>query len=241
MNKLLVIYGCALLGSSPVAEPQESTVPLLRTNSESTRTVETSFTAINFNAEVIEDAPLYIMKFKVEEPSKLNLNEIEFIEEEEEIDLGFDTAAYLPEDFNPYEVYFDLNSIEYIETETDIDLGFDTSEYLPEGFNPYADPISVESINYIEEDEFDLGFDTAAYLPEGFSPYEVYFDVNSIEYIEEEEEIDLGFNTSKYLPEGFDPYADPVDLSSINYIDLDDLNDLCIESLFTILAYGQAR
>ncbi len=227
MNKLLVIYGCALLGSSPVAEPQESTVPLLQTNSETTRTLEHSFTAIQFDAEVTEDASSYIVKYNAEAPAELNLNEIEFIEEDD-IDLGFDTKDYLPTDFNPYEVYFDLNSIIYIETETEVDLGFDTSKYLPEDFDPYTNTVNVSSINYVEEEELDLGFDAEDYLPEGFNPYEAYFDVNSIEYIEEEEEIDLGFDPTKYLPEGFNPYADSIDMSSINYIDLDELNDVVI-------------
>ncbi|RNC92753.1 MAG: hypothetical protein ED555_06700 [Allomuricauda sp.] len=225
MNKLLVIYGCVLLGSSPVAEPQESTVPVIHKSTEFTRTLENSFTAIEFDAEVIEEAPLAVMTFKIEEPVELSLREIDFIEEETEIDLGFDTSAYLPEDFNAYEVYFDLNSVDYIESDTAIDLGFDTSKYLPEDFNAYEGSFDLTAINYVEDEEIELGFDTAAYLPEGFDPYEVYFDLNTIEFIEETDELDLGFDTSKYLPEGFDPYANPTDVSSINYIDLDKLND----------------
>jgi len=46
---------------------------------------------------------------------ELDINTIKYIEEEEVIDLGFDTADYLPEGFNPYEVYFDLNSVQFIE------------------------------------------------------------------------------------------------------------------------------
>ena len=69
MNKLLVIYGCVLLGSSPVAEPQESTVPVIHKSTEFTRTLENSFTAIEFDAEVVEEAPLAVMTFKIEGPA----------------------------------------------------------------------------------------------------------------------------------------------------------------------------
>ena len=53
------------------------------------------------------------------------------------MDLGFDTAKYLPEGFDPYEKTFDLNAIEYIEAEEEIDLGFDPMSYLPENFDPF--------------------------------------------------------------------------------------------------------
>ncbi|WP_273566031.1 hypothetical protein [Maribacter halichondriae] len=114
----------------------------------------------------------------------LSLNEITVIEFEEEIDLGFDTAEYLPEGFNPYEgMVLNIDDIELVEFEEEIDLGFDTADYLPKGFNAYAG--------------MDLDFE------EVFSD----LDLDDILYFIEEEEIDLGFDTSKYLPEGFDPYA----------------------------------
>ena len=50
--------------------------------------------AIDFNKEVEE----------------FDLNSIEFIEEEEVIELGFDTAEYLPAGFDAYAFYFDVNS-----------------------------------------------------------------------------------------------------------------------------------
>ncbi len=225
MNKLLVIYGSVLLGSAPVAEPQESTVPVIHKSTEFTRTLENSFTAIAFDAEVVEEGPLYVMDFNITEPGELNLNKVTFIEEiDEEVELGFDTSEYLPKGFNPYEVYFDLNSVEYVEVDTEIDLGFDTTGYLPEGFDPYIGSLEVNSINFVEEEVIDLGFDTENYLPEDFNPYEIYFDVNSIEFIEEEEKVELGFDTSKYLPGDFDPYASTSDVDSINYIELDEMN-----------------
>ncbi len=138
--------------------------------------------------------------------TELNLNDIVFIEAEDDLDLGFNTADYLPENLDPYKVYFDLNSITYVEEEEALD--FDTAAYLPKDFNPYANPKDISSVSYIEfEEEIDLGFDPEQYLPEGFNPYEVYFDLNSVKFMEEEEEVELNFNTSEYLPKGFDPYT----------------------------------
>jgi len=53
-----------------------------------------------------------------------------------QIELGFDTNDYLPEDFNPYKEEVPVNGINFMEEET-IDLGFETADYLPENFNPY--------------------------------------------------------------------------------------------------------
>ena len=98
-----------------------------------------------------------------------DINTVEYIEEEIEIDLGFDTADYLPEGFDPHKIYFDLNTVEYIEEEIELS---DLTKYLPEGFDAYAFPTDVQSINYIDEsDSFTLDFDTKKYLPEGFNPY----------------------------------------------------------------------
>ncbi len=152
-------------------------------------------------------APKLISTTYPDSQAELDLNEIVFIEEEEILDLGFDTRDYLPEGFDANEAYVDLNGITFIEDE-ELELNFDTALYLPEDFDPYAAPEGIEGINYMEEEEvIDLGFDTAAYLPEGFDPYEIYFDLDSVEYIEEEEEIVLDFNPADFLPEGFDPYA----------------------------------
>nr|WP_298923633.1 hypothetical protein [uncultured Allomuricauda sp.] len=184
MNKLLMIYGCLLISGTAVAEEQQSTTLVAQTTAKTVSTFERNYTVLNSNTEIIKDS------------FTLNLDEIEFIEKESEIDLGFDTSNYLPEDFNPYEIYFDLNSIIYIEDENELQLDFDATYNLPEGFDPYTDIVGVESINYVEDEAIELGFNTAHYLPEGFSPYEAYFDLNSIEYIEdegEEMEMDLGF------------------------------------------------
>jgi len=98
-----------------------------------------------------------------------DINSIEYIEEEIEIDLGFDVADYLPEGFDPYKMYVDLNAIEFIEEDIKID---DLSKHLPSGFDAYAYPQDVKSINYIDEnDAFELNFNPKKHLPEGFNPY----------------------------------------------------------------------
>ena len=227
MNKLLLIYGCLFMSSSPIAEAQKSTVPVVQTSQETNRSFENNFTALTIEADVIEEAPFYVLRYEDSTPYELDLNEIEFIEEETVVDLGFETADYLPEGFNPYETFFDLNSIIYIGDETEIDLGFDTSEYLPGDFDPYSANFDVNAISYIEEgeEEIVLDFDTADYLPEGFNPYEVYFNVNSLDFVDMEEiEWEFGFDTMDYLPVDFDPYANTLALSAINYMEEDNID-----------------
>lgn len=98
-----------------------------------------------------------------------DVNSIEYIEEDEQIELGFDSADYLPEGFDPYEVYFDLNAVQFEEEEIEIS---DLTKYLPEGFDSYAYSTDVQSINYIDEnDSFEVDFDTKKYLPKGFNAY----------------------------------------------------------------------
>lgn len=98
-----------------------------------------------------------------------DINTVEYIEEETEIDLGFDVADYLPEDFDPYKMYVDFDAITYIEEEIEIS---DLSQYLTEGFDAYAFPTDVQSINYIDEnDSFTVDFDTKKHLPEDFDAY----------------------------------------------------------------------
>ncbi|MEX0291118.1 MAG: hypothetical protein AB3N14_18590 [Flavobacteriaceae bacterium] len=207
MNKLLAI--CGLVFISNTTTPQ-----IESTSSE----IDTKITEV-VQCEVLE-APVQLVSapevskvnkaLKAERniPAELNLNDIVFLEFEEPIDLGFDPADYLPENFDPYKVYFDLNKVTYIDDVKEVQFSFNTMDYLPTDFDPYSVPEDINAISYIEEDEdLDLGFDTAAYLPEGFNPYEVYFDLNSVEYIEEEDEVELDFNTADYLPRGFDPYS----------------------------------
>ena len=106
----------------------------------------------------------------------IDINDIEVIELEEEVEIGFDTTKYLPANFNALKGKDDLdwNTIELIEIEEEDEIGFDTTEHLPENFNPLKgmhdlDWSTIELIELEEEDEID--FDTKDYLPEGFDPY----------------------------------------------------------------------
>ncbi len=99
-----------------------------------------------------------------------SLDKIELIEIEENIELGFDTAQYLPEGFNAYAGMQTADGLNLIVIEEEIELGFNTKDYLPKGFNPYRGMIfAVEDIVVIEEEEeFILDFNTQKYLPNRF-------------------------------------------------------------------------
>lgn len=58
---------------------------------------------------------------------------------EEEVIINFDTAKYLPVNFNPLKGKHDLdwNTIELIELEEEVHIDFDTNLYLPVNFNPH--------------------------------------------------------------------------------------------------------
>lgn len=161
------------------------------------------------NKSVDANSPRLASRLVRKTPVEVNLDDIIYIEEENELVLGFDTADYLPEDFDPYKQYVDLDAIEFIEEEDCLDLDFDTAEYLPDGFDPYADATYFRHIDFIEEgeDDYSLGFDTAEYLPEGFDPHEFYVDLDAIEYIEEEEDLDYDYLIGYYSNSVFDPFT----------------------------------
>lgn len=64
---------------------------------------------------------------------ELKVSDIVVNEEEEEININFDTKEYLPERFNPYKGMhnIDWNTIELVEIEEEIDLGITTKNALP--------------------------------------------------------------------------------------------------------------
>lgn len=104
------------------------------------------------------------------EVEDFDLDSIEYIEEEDVIDLGFDTADYLPEGFDPYAFYFDLNSVEFIE-ESDLE-DIQVKSLLPKGFDAYSGPKGIEGVNYIDPNkEIVLDFNTKEYLPKGFDAF----------------------------------------------------------------------
>lgn len=221
MDKLLLIYGCVLMCSSAIAEEQQGkstvAIPAETERADTTGTFENTFTALNINV----GGKRLVSAYYVDQGCfELNLNEIEFIEDESEVDLGFDTSAYLPEGFDPYKPYFDLGSIIYLESEVGLQLGFDTLDYLPAGFDPYSEALDVNSINYVyvEEEESGLGFETKDYLPEGFSPYEAHIDFDNISYAGDfEVDLGLGSNSEYGLPQDFDLYN--LSVASIDYIE----------------------
>ncbi len=79
-----------------------------------------------------------------------DLNSIEYIEEEDVIDLGFDTSDYLPENFDPHTFYMDLHTIIYVKEDV---LDFDSAVNLPADFNPYAYPANFRNVSYMEPSE----------------------------------------------------------------------------------------
>lgn len=108
----------------------------------------------------------------------LNIDQIVYIEDQEEVVLGFDTAEYLPEDFDPYAG--NLNDIAFVETEEEVVLGFDTAAYLPDGFDPHI--TNLKCMEYaVAEEEVIMGFDTLAWLPEDFDPH--VGDLDNIQYV----------------------------------------------------------
>ncbi|MDT0622500.1 hypothetical protein [Croceitalea vernalis] len=80
--------------------------------------------------------PLLSAKAEKTPVEKFNIKSIVFVEQEQEEAFDFDTADYLPEEFNAYDSNESVNSLNFIENDV-IDLGFDTTDYLPENFNPY--------------------------------------------------------------------------------------------------------
>ena len=236
MSNLLLICGSLFLSSSPTADAQTSTVYMIRASHEVNRSIENTFTAFNTEIQPVQGvATSFTFRYKDNTPCELDLNEIDFIEPKTQVDLGFETADYLPDGFNPYEPFVDLNAIPYIdEVRSEQNVGFDTSTYLPEHFDLYKYEINVNSIHYIEEAETDLNFDTVDYLPEGFDPYKLYLDLNKVEYIDMEEmEWKFGFETKTYLPADFDPFISSLTLSEINYIEENEI-DLGFDSVLFI-------
>tara|TARA_R110000765_G_scaffold56876_3_gene112003 strand:+ start:1203 stop:1583 length:381 start_codon:yes stop_codon:yes gene_type:complete len=69
----------------------------------------------------------------------VNPNDITVIEEEETVELGFDTFEYLPIEFDAYAgMNLTDKDFEIFENEEIVDFDFDTAAYLPADFNAYA-------------------------------------------------------------------------------------------------------
>lgn len=83
-----------------------------------------------------------------DESTELDTRSIELFEIEEEVNLGFNSKAYLPEGFNPLKGLHDLDitTIELYELEEEVELTFDTKPYLPKGFDP-SKPVITNQMN----------------------------------------------------------------------------------------------
>ena len=92
-----------------------------------------------------------------------------FIEEVKPVDLGFDTAQYLPDNFDPYGLPENIMDVSFIEEETEVELDFDVRQYLPELFDPYKKYFDLSTIEFIEEEEvIEFDFAIQDYLPRDF-------------------------------------------------------------------------
>ena len=163
MNKLVI---CGLVLLSTTATPQHEN-PLLDGVIEEV--------VLSIDPEKIEKPHIHVPQVIGHEiitasPNEVAWYDVAFIEEDN-VELGFDTAAYLPEDFDAHAIPTDLAGFNFMEEEIDLDPSFDTTNYLPEGFDPFDIYIDLDAIIYLEDDDLDLGFDTAQYLPIGFDPY----------------------------------------------------------------------
>ncbi len=93
-----------------------------------------------------------------------------FIEEVSPVKLGFDTALYLPVDFDAYAHPTNFMDVSFIEEEDQVQLGFDVEQYLPKHFDPYKKYFDLNSIEYLEEEEeIEFDFEIKDYLPAGFN------------------------------------------------------------------------
>ena len=119
MNKLILLCGLVMLGTTTT--PQENKLTSNCTTSEDSIYVSiegvNSHELLAMETETIWKAPKLVSRISVNAPEDIKVSEIVFIEEEPSIELGFDTAEYLPEGFDPYSVYFDVNAIEFIDEE----------------------------------------------------------------------------------------------------------------------------
>ena len=166
MNKLLI---CGLVMLSTTATPQHES-PLLDVFEEVVLSIDP--VSINEPQLIVPEAEEYEISDGCNElaPTMIIWYDVDYLENEI-LDLGFDTASYLPEDFDAHAIPVDLDGFNFMEEDTDLDPVFDTTSYLPEGFDPYDIYIDLEAIVYLEDEDLDLGFDTTKYLPVGFDPY----------------------------------------------------------------------
>lgn len=96
-----------------------------------------TYTSLDLEQIALEDE-LFATEDTLKEET-ITVESIEVVEIEEEVELGFDTAQYLPEGFNALKGKNDINwnEIELVEIEEEAEYDFDTSKHVPKNFNPY--------------------------------------------------------------------------------------------------------
>lgn len=82
--------------------------------------------------------PMLSAKSAEMKKGEFNIDSVDYIELDQQTELGFETSDYLPEGFDPYQEDVSIKSLNFIEEDA-IDLGFETKDYLPEDFNPYKE------------------------------------------------------------------------------------------------------
>lgn len=113
------------------------------------------------------------------EAANLKAADIHVIEVGEDIDLGMEIIANLPENVDPYQgLDPKLEDFLYQWMEEEVGLGIDIDDsmgFLAELFYPFNESIqtlTMDDIHVIElEEEIDLGINVADYLPRNFDPY----------------------------------------------------------------------
>jgi hypothetical protein len=85
------------------------------------------------------------------------LSEIIYVEDTEDVELGFNTQDYLPRGFNPYESFFNIHSIEFIEPLMEVNFDFEVKDFLPRGFMagiPYFNVMEIPYVIDFDENKF---------------------------------------------------------------------------------------
>ncbi len=190
MNKLFFACGMVFLGLTTTPQTDNSNEEL-----DDQFLHEVLFSVENEDATVPVTIEQVFFPSLEMTPDNLDIHSIQYLEIEDEIELGFNTQEYLPEDFDPNMVYVDLKRVTYLK-DTDEELEMVAKDFLPETFDAYAPPADFRNISYMEEEDLALGFDTMPYLPKRFDAHEIEFDLDSIEYIEED--INLDYSTAVY-------------------------------------------
>ena len=103
------------------------------------------------------------------------IRNLQYMELEDPFELGFDTADYLPEDFDPNEIYVDLEEFVLVPVTEEEPVVIQPGS-LPEDFDPYAAPKDVMQVSYLDpadqEAALEPGLEVEDHLPEDFDPYE---------------------------------------------------------------------